>query len=177
MEQNAKDVEMLLSDCYDQSKTMFERAEAMQILCGKYGYTQSKLAKRLGVSQSAVANKIRLLGFTDAEKAQITAYQLTERHARAILRAESWKRAGLISTVQRLHLTVQQTEDLVDKFKESNAAESADTVIEQPLIPNAKHFVDQTIKNAERLRNIGSRVSCLAESGNGWQRITITILD
>ena len=177
MEQNVRDVEMLLSDCCDQSKTMFERAEAMQILCSKYGYTQSKLAKRLGVSQSAVANKIRLLGFCDAEKAQITAYQLTERHARAILRAQPSKRARLISTVQRLNLTVQQTEELVDKFKESNTGDNADAIVEQPLIPNTKHFVDQTIKNAERLRNTGSRVSCLTESGNGWHRITITILD
>ena len=55
---------------------MFTQALAMALLCRKHGYTQSGLAKELGVSQSTIGNKIRLLQFTPAQRQQILQYNL-----------------------------------------------------------------------------------------------------
>ena len=50
------------------------------------GATQTLLARQLSISQSAVANKLRLLSLNEEEKRRILAHGLTERHARAFLR-------------------------------------------------------------------------------------------
>jgi len=65
---------------------MFETAYAMERLCREYGLTQEEIAERLSVSQSYVANKLRLLRFGEAMQNKILASGLTERHARALLR-------------------------------------------------------------------------------------------
>jgi len=64
-----------------------EEAEAMQRAMACFGWTQAELGRRWGLSQSAVANKIRLLGLPDDAQAAIRAGQLSERHGRALLAA------------------------------------------------------------------------------------------
>ena len=65
---------------------MFETAAAMDKLCREYGLTQEEVAERLSVSQSYVANKIRLLRFDAEMQERMLSANLTERHARAVLR-------------------------------------------------------------------------------------------
>lgn len=92
----------------------FALAEAFFCLINEYHMTQDEIARRMGLSQSAVANKIRLLKFTTEERRIITAYQLTERHARAFLRlSDPKKRAEIIEKVQKHALTVAKTEELI----------------------------------------------------------------
>ena len=76
--------------------------------------TQEELARKLGKSQSTVANKLRLLRLTPQVKRLIREYGLSERHARALLHLsdeESQMRAA--REVCRKKLNVSQTEDLV----------------------------------------------------------------
>ena len=65
---------------------MFEQAAAFAGLAQKYGLTQEEIASKMGMSQPAVANKMRLLRLTPEERSLITENDLTERHARALLR-------------------------------------------------------------------------------------------
>ena len=169
-------VRCLLDVCNGHAYSMFEKAAAMQELCTRHDFTQNSLAKALKISQSAVGNKIRLLQFSHAEREQILALQLTERHARTILRADAAKRARLIQTVGKLRLTVQQTEEWIDK-QTAFAAQSSQSAISADLLFTAEGFVEQTLRSAERLRNTGRRVSCLTESGKDWQRIIVTIYE
>ncbi|MBP3436501.1 MAG: ParB/RepB/Spo0J family partition protein [Clostridia bacterium] len=73
---------------------MFEVAGAMEQLAKGYGLTQEEIAQRLSVSQSQVANKLRLLRLHDGIREKILAEGLTERHARALLRLpeELWEK-------------------------------------------------------------------------------------
>ncbi len=165
----------LLSSLEQPAGNMFEQAAAMHTLCSQYRYTQASLAKRLGVSQSCVGNKIRLLQFSSAERMQIVEYGLTERHARIILRIQSPKRSKLITTVGNMHLTVQKTEELVEKYSDM---EKDVAIPHQYSIPvNADSYIAQTQAGAERLRNVGYKTTCLTESGEGWCRITVTIVE
>ena len=65
---------------------MFDEARALSGTIKMRGISQSEMAKMLGVSQSYIANKLRLLTLDDGLKAKICESNLTERHARAILR-------------------------------------------------------------------------------------------
>ena len=63
----------------------FEEAMAIQKLMKMVGYTQQAVAKKLGKNQSTVANKLRLLQFSEEVREAILEAGLTERHARALL--------------------------------------------------------------------------------------------
>ena len=94
---------------------MFEEARAMSGTLRLCGLTQAELGERLGVSQSCVANKLRLLCYTEKEEREILRLGLSERHARAILRLDTpEERLSLIEKVDRMSLTVRETEALVD---------------------------------------------------------------
>lgn len=64
----------------------WEEAEAIARLIADYGLTQEQAAEKLGKSQSAVANKLRLLRLSQPVRAMLQQKGLTERHARALLR-------------------------------------------------------------------------------------------
>ena len=65
-----------------------EEASAIARLLRRYGLSQQQAAEKLGRSQSAVANKLRLLRLEEPVTAALHRYGLTERHARALLRLE-----------------------------------------------------------------------------------------
>lgn len=66
-----------------------EEAEALQRDMQAFGWSQSEIGFRRGLSRPAVANKLRLLNLPDEAQAAIRAGQLTERHGRVLLRAQS----------------------------------------------------------------------------------------
>ena len=69
-----------------------EEAQAIARLIAQYGLSQEEAARRLGRSQSAVANKLRLLRLSPECCDLLRRYGLTERHARAVLRLEGEER-------------------------------------------------------------------------------------
>lgn len=72
----------LLENLQRQDLQMFEQANALASLLQEWHITQEEAAKRLGISQSYLANKLRLLKLSPQEQNEILEYKLTERHAR-----------------------------------------------------------------------------------------------
>lgn len=93
---------------------MFEQAEAMLRMQNEGGLTQEQVAERLSVSQGCVANKLRLLRFAPHERKLITFGELTERHARALLRLEDInERLFVMQAVIENKLSVAQTDEYI----------------------------------------------------------------
>ena len=87
------------------------------------------------MSQSALANKLRLLKLLPSEQRIIEENKLTERHARAILRLESSdERAKVLEAVIKNGLNVKKTEELIDR------------IVEPPLKRNTKGVVPKDIR-------------------------------
>ena len=79
-----------------------EEAEGLARLMRLYGLSQEQAAQRVGKSQSAVANKLRLLRHSPQVLALLRENQLSERHARALLRLpEEEDRLAVLQTVIR----------------------------------------------------------------------------
>ena len=76
----------LIENIIREDLNMFEQSEAFSALSNQYCLTQEEIAAKMSLSQSAVANKLRLLRLTNAERKMILDAELTERHARALLR-------------------------------------------------------------------------------------------
>ena len=95
---------------------MFEQAAAIASLIELCDLTQEETARQLAVSQSFVANKLRLLRFTSEEREMLLTASLTERHARTLLRIPPPDRIRVIETVIRRRWNVADTEAYVDKL-------------------------------------------------------------
>ncbi len=104
-----------------------EEAEALAKLIKDFGMSQEEAAKRISRSQSAVANKLRILKLSPEILYVLRESGLTERHARALLRlpTEELRQQALEHMVVR-QLTVAKSEeyieDLLDAAKEEEDA-------------------------------------------------------
>ena len=93
----------LIENLQRQDLHYMEEAAAIAKLIAVYGLSQEQAAERLGKSQSAVANKLRLLRLSPACVALLREGGLSERHARALLRLsdENERLAALRVIVER----------------------------------------------------------------------------
>ena len=93
-----------------------EEATAIAAYLRQSGSTQEEAAALLGRSPSALANKLRLLRLSPDCCRLLTEHDLTERHARALLRLEDEEeRLNALHRIIRHHLNVAQTEQYIDK--------------------------------------------------------------
>ncbi len=97
--------------------TMFDQAERLRELLDHRGWTQQEAANLLGVSQSTIANKLRLLQFAPDERESIVAAGLTERHARAVLTLPKLRRRDALDRIIREGMTVASAETMVDDLR------------------------------------------------------------
>lgn len=94
----------------------FEEAEAFSSLIDNYQMTQDELSRRLGKSACTIANKLRLLRLDPNLRALIFEENLSERHARALLRLPDGPgRMRIAQQAASNHLTVRETEGLVER--------------------------------------------------------------
>lgn len=107
----------LVENLQRQDLDFWEEALALDRLISLCGLSQEETAKKIGKSQSAVANKLRLLKLPEDTLRVLRDAGCTERHARALLRleaAESQRAAGRYIAEHKL--TVAQTEEYVERL-------------------------------------------------------------
>ena len=102
----------LVENLQRENLSFIEEAEGYLCLIMEYGLTQEEIARKVGKSQSAIANKIRLLKLPPMIKKIICSYGLSERHARALLKVHDEKlQLKIIKTVCDMRYSVQETEN------------------------------------------------------------------
>lgn len=134
MEDDDSAIVALVENIQRQNLSFLEEANAYAALLSKHKITQEELAKRLGKTQSAIANKIRLLKLPGVVRELIKDNKLTERHARSLLRLDSEEKQlyALKKTID-YSFNVKQTEALVDKIIKSGIPEEG--TMKKPLNP------------------------------------------
>ena len=136
---------------------MFDEARAMSGTLQLCRITQKELAKNMGVSQSYVANKLRLLTLSPYVEKLILKHDVSERHARALLRLEN--ESDVLDVLEKViarDLTVRECEALVDLKVDSYAP----TLIERAEgLDCVRLFVDTLKKSLDTLRSHGIDVT------------------
>lgn len=95
----------------------WEEAQALRRLIDTYQLSQEEAAAKVGKSQSAVANKLRLLKLPDDVLESLRQGGFSERHARALLRLDSPEQQRKAAQhVIRCRLTVARTEEYVARL-------------------------------------------------------------
>ena len=93
-----------------------EEAEGYEKLVNIFHLTQESMAIRVGKKQSTIANKLRLLRLPVSVRNKLHNSNLTERHARALLKLENEEtQKAVLQKVLKGKLNVRQTEALVEK--------------------------------------------------------------
>ncbi len=139
----------LIENLQREDLNFMEEAEGYHNLINDHGMTQEELAKKVGKKQSTIANKLRLLKLNSNIKKIILENELTERHARALLKLPDNKlQEKALQSVVKKALNVKKTEELVEKMLDEVAAAS-----EEPKKNRIKGKMNyniyiNTIKNA-----------------------------
>lgn len=116
----------ILENLQRQDLNMFEEANAIANLVREWDITQEQAAKKLGMSQSNLANKIRLLKLSSEEQEVILREQLTVRHARALLKIHDMTlRQRVLAVIVEKNLNVKQAEAFIEGFLEKKEDRNA----------------------------------------------------
>ena len=125
----------------------FEEALAIAHLHEHFGLTQQEIGKKLGKSQSALSNKLRLLRLPADVRYYIEKEGLTERHARALLKVDDpevmWT---VLRAVTDRHLNVEQTESMIAHLLGEDAPADKHRRKVVPLFRDVRIFVNTVNK-------------------------------
>lgn len=96
--------------------TAIEEAQSYKKLIEK-GNTQETIAKKLGIAQSTVANKLRLLSLSEDVQESLLNNKISERHARSLLKlTDLEEQKNLLNKIINEKLTVKQTDEEIEKM-------------------------------------------------------------
>ena len=127
---------------------MFEEARALRTMISMCSLTQNEIAEKMGVSQSYVANKIRLLNFSDYLQLLILDANLTERHARFLLKLNGEDSVRLaIEKIKLMKLSVAATEALVDSMILEDMAKNINKNSARDSVLQFEELISESVKN------------------------------
>lgn len=106
----------LLENIQRENLSAIEEAKSYLEIMQISGVNQSQLALKLGKSQGAIANKIRLLQLDEEVQEAVSAKKITERHARSLLSLEKEQQKEVLNKIVKKKLNVVQSEKLVKKI-------------------------------------------------------------
>ena len=115
--------------------TPIEEARSYKNLLDKGYLTQSELAKKMGISQSAIANKLRLLNLDEEVQQALLNNQISERHARSLLvlsNPEDQKK--WLQKIIAERLTVRQLDDALKSQTSDNSSKNVDDDTDIPFV-------------------------------------------
>lgn len=151
-----------------------EEAEAMAKLIATYHLSQEEVAAKLGKSQSAVANKLRLLRLSGPCTQLLHRYALTERHARALLRLnDEGQQIAALQHIGERKLNVAQTELYIEQLLQKNQQTPP---AKRPgyIVKDVRLFLNTLRRSVEIMQRSG--VDAKVERQESEESITVTVM-
>jgi len=157
----------------------FEEAEGYARLIAEFHLTQTDVAQRMGLSQSAVANKLRLLRLTPDIREKIYRLKLSERHARALLELpDKEKQLRMLKLAEEKEPTVKEWEKLIKHENDQNISREIKLRRKQnikPLVKDLRLFLNSLERGVETLRAAGLDVELHHQRQGGSLKIIIEV--
>lgn len=149
----------IMENLQRQDLTFFEEAEAIERLITLYQMSQLEVASRLGIAQSTLSNKLRLLRLKDDQKSRILTARLTERHARALIRLDGEQRDTTLDYIIANGLTLKETEEYIESILNPPQPEEAPIEQIKPIrkyaISDVRLFYNSLSKLVGTLQSAG----------------------
>lgn len=131
----------------------FEEAVAIEKLITDYGMSREEVCKKLGKAPPTISNKLRLLRLPEEIRLRITQENLSERHARALLKLTSISQMErAMSIIAEKRLNVAETERLVTQILNNDSRHRQPTV---KLFKDVRIFVNTLNHAVDTMRRAG----------------------
>lgn len=158
----------LVENLQRQDLDFIEEAKGISLLMSTWSMSQEQTARVLGKSQSAVANKLRLLRHSNPVLEALRQNELTERHARALLKLKTEEeKLQVIDYVSRMGLSVTRTEQYIDDLLKAGE--------KKPPQANVDLFLKNVTQNLSRIQKSGVRAISERRETDSQIVLTITI--
>ena len=143
-----------------------EEARGISRLMGEWSMSQEQAARMLGKSQSAIANKLRLLRHSDAVLTALRENNLTERHGRALLKLpEEDEKLAAIDEIVRQNMSVARAEKYIQELLDGHQ--------KYPQRVNVGAFLNSLNQSLARIQLSG--ISAVSERRETEDKIVLTI--
>ena len=156
----------LVENLQRQDLDFIEEAQGISQLIQHWSFSQEQVAKTLGKSQSAIANKLRLLRHSPQVLEALRQAGLTERHARALLKLPTEAdKCRVIRVIVQHAMSVARTEQYIDNLLQEK--------IETPRKVNVGAFLNGLNQSLARMQQMG--VPAVSERRETDSQIVLTI--
>ena len=154
-----------------------EEAEGLARLMRQYGLNQEQAAAKVGKSQSAVANKLRLLRHSPAVLAALRENGLSERHARALLRLPTeQERMAALAVIVKQQMNVAKTEEYIEALlTKKKQPEEPKKGIRKLIVRDVRLFLNSVNHSLDLIRGAGIRAEASQEETDSEIVLTIRL--
>ncbi|MBE6914429.1 MAG: ParB/RepB/Spo0J family partition protein [Ruminococcaceae bacterium] len=171
----------LIENIQRRDLNFIEEAEGIYQLIRLFGLTREQAAGCLGKSQSAIANKLRLLRLPESVLERLRTEGLSERHARALLRLESGEQqARALDFIIDQRMSVAAAEDYIERLccppeyppQPLPAAQTGRSIF---VMKDARLFLNTLERSLEMLRSAGIDAALTRTESETELRLTVSI--
>ena len=172
VDQESSSLLALVENLQRRDLDFWEEALALDQLIHTYSLSQEEAARRIGKSQSAVANKLRLLKLSPAALQRLRDAGLSERHARALLRLDGEEaQLSALDHIIAQGLNVAQTDAYIDALLSPKAKPKKPTY----LIKDVRLFLNTVTKGLALMQGAGIQAQCGRQETEDAILLTIRI--
>lgn len=172
---DANDIQMaqmaLVENIQRENLTAIDEASSFVDIMKISGINQVELALQLGKSQSAIANKIRLLHLNEHVQEALRRKQISERHGRALLQMDEKKQQETLDLILKKKLNVVQTEKLIQDFAQRTKPKKK--AINKGITRDKKIAINTILQATKMVQRTGTKV--LVKQEMSEDEIIITI--
>ncbi len=166
MDEKESGLTALVENLQRQDLDFIEEARGISRVMDAYTLSQEQAAQLLGKSQSSVANKLRLLRHSPPVLEALRRANLTERHARALLKLSAeTEKLKAIDTIAKLQMSVARAEQYIESLL------SAD--LEKPKKADIHTFLKNVSQTLSRMQSYG--IPAISERRETESQIVLTI--
>ena len=166
MDERASGLAAIIENLQRQDLHYIEEAFGLSRLISQHRMSQEQLARLLGKSQSAVANKLRLLRHSEAVLQVLRETGLTERHARALLKLkDEMQKLTAVAEISSQNMSVARAERYIDSLLISPESRCSS--------PNVDAFLNSLTQSLQRIQRSG--ISAISERRETDSQIVLTI--
>ena len=139
----------LVENIQRRNLTSIEEAKSYKSLLDRGYLTQTQLAEKMGVSQSTIANKLRLLNLSDEVQKALLEEKISERHARSLLALPKEEQNEWLKKIISKRMTVRQLDLELKNIvkgdsKEMPQAQESDSTILNNMVENIPEDDEET---------------------------------
>ena len=152
----------------------FEQAQGLRDVMVLWDCTQAEAAKRLGMAQPTFANKLRLLQLTADQRQFVLDNNLTERHARALLKLpDEAERLRVIGLIAQGEWTVAKTEQYIDSLLAPRTPQRRE--LGGFVLRDVRLFLNSLDRSLSLMRSAGVDAACGRQDTEDEILLTIRI--